>query len=158
MTSCPANLMGLQTTKNVVSSECPACCVTAYQFPLGNKLDFHDAIDLGLPLDKFFETYILDKLLQIPVIAGYVGSERRFIAILLQYLVSGLAVKAHPLDVDSHISASLLLEDGEDVSVKAGLIYSHHVGESLTEVAGEHEHISHLLQLADMLRSAVDCR
>lgn len=51
-----------------------------------------------------------------------------------------------------------MLKDCEDVAVKARAVYADHVGETLTKVAGEDEHVSHTFQLSQMLRSAVDGR
>ena len=43
-------------------------------------------------------------------------------------------------------------------SVKASLVDANHIGESLTEIARENEHISYLLQMFKILRSALDGR
>ena len=145
MSSCPANFGGLETTDDIVGCECPSCRMAADKLPFRLVSDLYDSVDLGLPLYKFIETYVLKQFLEIPIIAGYVGGEWRLVVVLFKNLVGGVAVNAHPLDVYSRICASLLLKDGEDVPVKAGRVNANHVGESLTEVTGENKHIPYLL-------------
>ena len=93
--------------------------MAADKLPFRLVSDLYDSIDLGLPLYKFFETDILKQLLEILVVAGQVGSERRLVVILLQDGVSGVAVNAHSLYVNLDMGASLLLKDSKDVPIKA---------------------------------------
>lgn len=144
MTSCSANFGGLETTDDIVGCECPSCRMAAYKLPFRLVSDLYDSVDLGLPLYKFFETDMLKQFLEKLVVTRDARGKRRLIVILLQDGVGGVAVNAHPLNVHSHICASLLLKDGEDVAVKAGSVNAGHIREALTEIAGEDEHISHL--------------
>ena len=146
MSSRSANFGGLETTDNIIGCECPSCRMAADQLPFRRVSDLYDSVDLGLPLYKLFETDMLKQFLEVLVVAGYVSRERRPVVILLQDGVGGVAVNTHPLDVHSRICASLLLKDGEDVSVKAGPVNADHIRESLTEVAGKDKHIPYLLQ------------
>ena len=146
MSSCPANFGGLETTDNIVGCECPSCRMAADKLPFRLVSDLYDSVDLGLPLYKFFETDMLKQFLEKLVVTGNARGKGRLIVILLQDGVGGVAVNAHPLNVHSHICASLLLKDSEDVSVKAGPVNAGHIREALTEVAGEDEHIPYLLQ------------
>ena len=119
MSSRPADFGGLETTKNVIGCEGSASGVAADESPLRLVLDLDLSVDLRLLFYKFIETYVLKQFLEMPVIASDLGGERRPVVVLLQYLVGGLAVHAHPLDVDTGICPGLLLKDGEDVPVKA---------------------------------------
>lgn len=120
--------------------------MAANQLPFRLVSDLYDSVDLGLPLYKFFETDMLKQFLQKLVVTRDARGKGRLIVILLKDLVGGVPVYAHPLNVHSHICASLLLKDGEDVAVKAGFVNAGHIGEALTEVAGEDKHIPYLLQ------------
>ena len=146
MSSCPANLRGLETTDNIVGCECPSCRMAADKLPFRFVSDLYDSVDLGLPLYKLFETDMLKQFLEKLVVTRDARGKGRLIVILLQDGVGGVPVYAHPLNVYSHICASLLLKDSEDVSVKAGPVNAGHIGEALAEVAGEDKHILYLLQ------------
>ena len=158
MSSCPANLRGLETANDVVCGKGSARGVTADELPLGDILDVNMTIDLCLLLYEFIETYVLEQFLEISIVVGDVGSERRLVVVLLKNPVGGIAVNAHSFDVYLGIGSSLLLKDSEEVAVKASLVDANHIGESLTEIARENEHISYLLQMSEILRSALDGR
>ena len=143
MSSCPANLRGLETTDDVVSGKGSASGMTADEFPLGDILDVNITIDLCLLLYEFIETYVLEQFLEISVVVGDVGSERRLVVVLLKNPIGGIAVNAHPLYIYLGVCSCLLLKDSEDVAVKASL-------------ARENEHIPYLLQMSEILRSALD--
>lgn len=158
MPSCPANLRGLETTNDVVCGKGSARGVTADEFPLGDILDVNMTIDFCLLLYEFIETYVLEQFLEISVVVGDVGSERRLVVVLLKNPIGGIAVNAHPLYIYLGVCSCLLLKDSEDVAVKASLVDANHIGESLTEIAREYEHVSYLLQMSEILRSALDGR
>lgn len=120
--------------------------MAAYKLPFRLVSDLNDSVDLGLPLYKFFETDMLKQFLEKLVVTGNARGKGRLIVILLKDLVGGVPVYAHPLNVHSHICASLLLKDSEDVAVKAGPVNAGHIREALAEVAGEDKHIPYLLQ------------
>jgi hypothetical protein len=130
--------------------------VTADEFPLGDILDVNMTIDLCLLLYEFIETYVLEQFLEISVVVGDVGSERRLVVVLLKNPIGGIAVNAHPLYIYLGVCSCLLLKDSEDVAVKASLVDANHIGESLTEIAREYEHVSYLLQMSEILRPAFD--
>lgn len=158
MASCPADLRGLETTNDVVCGKGSARCVTADEFPLGDILDVNMTIDLCLLFDKFIETYVLEQFLEVSVVVGDMCGKRSVIVVLLKNLVCGVAVNAHPFDVYLGVSSCLLLKDGEEVPIEASLVNANHVRESLTEIARENEHIPYLLQMSEILRSALDGR
>ena len=158
MSSCPANLRGLETANDVVCGKGSARGVTADELPLGDILDVNMTIDLCLLLYEFIETYVLEQFLEISIVVGDVGSERRLVVVLLKNPVGGIAVNAHSFDVYLGIGSSLLLKDSEEVAVKASLVDANHIRESLTEIARENEHISYLLKMLEILRSALDGR
>lgn len=158
MTSCSADFRGLETANDVVCGKGSARGVTADEFPLGDILDVNMTIDLCLLLYEFIETYVLEQFLEISVVARDVGGEWRLVVILLKNLISGVAINAHPLYIYLGVSSRLLLKDSEDVAVKASLVDANHIGESLTEIARENEHIPDLLQMSKILRSALDGR
>lgn len=53
------------------------------EFPFRHVSNFDMTVNLGLPLNKFFETDILKQFLEVLVIAGYIRSERSLVVILL---------------------------------------------------------------------------
>lgn len=156
MTSCSANLRGLETANDVVCGKGSARGVTADEFPLGDILDVNMTIDLCLLFNEFIETYILEQFLEISVVVGDVGSERRLVVVLFKNPVGCIAINTHPFDVYLGIGPSLLLKDSEEVPIEASLVNANHIGESLTEIARENEHIPYLLQMSEILRSAFD--
>ena len=97
----------------------------------------------------------LTDLLYISVIGRDVSLDRCFVTIFLQYLVGGIGIHAHLVNVNPALRTCLDLHDGEDVAVKAGSVNPHHVGESLPKGAGEYEMIPYPLHVPDVLTPPV---
>ena len=132
--------------------------MAADEFPLGEVMHLDDAVYFGFSFDELVESDILKQVFEIAIIAGYVGGEWGAVVVFFEDCVSGLPIEAHALNVHPGEGACLLLEDGEDIAVEAGLVNAHHVRKALAKIAGEDKHISDALQVSKILRSPVDNR
>ena len=97
----------------------------------------------------------LTELLYISVIGRDVSLDRCFVTIFLQYLVGGIGIHAHLVNVNPALRTCLDLHDGEDVAIKAGFVNPHYVGESLPKRAGEYKMIPYSLHVPDVLTPPV---
>ena len=150
----PPHLGRPDAPQHVDRGERPACGVRAYQLPSRAELRLHVPVHLRFPLHFFVETDIPEELLDIAVVCRDVACHRRTVAVLLQDMVGGVPVDGHAFYVHTCVCARLLLEDREHVPVEAGAVDAHHVAETLAEVAGKDEHVTHTLHVADVLAPA----
>ena len=122
------------------------------------SLDINHSIDLGLPLYLLRElsTDVLEQFLQVVVEVRDIALYGGFIAIFLKYLVGGVGIHTHLVNIHATFSTRFLLHNGEDVPIKARLVYAHHIREALTKRTTENEVVSHSLQVPYVLRSPID--
>lgn len=78
------------------------------------------------------ESYQLHQLMNFTVVTANRGLVWSSIVVLLQDLIGSLLVDGELVYVNNSSVPSLLLNDGEDVSVKVLLLDSEHIGVTLT--------------------------
>ena len=104
----------------------------------GNKLVLWEDLLLDLILNLCLKQYVLcescqlHQLMNLTVVASNCGLVWSSIVVFLQDLIGSLLVDGELVYVNNSSVPSLLLNDGEDVSVKVLLLDSEHIGVTLT--------------------------
>ena len=108
----------------------------------GNELVLWEDLLLDLILNLCLKQYVLcescqfHQLMNLTVVTAIRGLVWSSIVVLLQDLIGSFLVDGELVYVNNSPVPSLLLNDGEDVSVKVLLLDSEHIRMALTKIAG----------------------
>lgn len=115
------------STKNIGTNECSSRSMR------GNELVLLEDLLLDLILNLCLKQYVLcescqlHQLMNLTVVTANRGLVWSSIVVLLQDLIGSILVDSELVNVNYSSVPSLLLNDGEDVSVKVLLLDSEHI-------------------------------
>ena len=132
-------IMDVLPAEDVDGDEGPAPAMAGNELPLRSVL--HD--DLPAPAifipDYVIEANVLHELVEGIVVVSDLASVRGGVIVPFQNPERSLRFDGELIDIDDGLAARLLLDDPEDIPVKAGRLDAYHVRISLPEVAAQDE-------------------
>lgn len=115
------------STKNISTNECSSRSMRGNELVLWEDLLLDLILNLCLKQYVLCESCQLHQLMNLTVVIANRGLVWSRIVVLLQDLIGSLLVDSELVNVNYSSVPSLLLNDGEDVSVKVLLLDSEHI-------------------------------